>query len=290
MTEPVWWRGVFNTWQEGLGGHINIQHHANSLDSARHLAAEKLGLDGQTLLDRGQAIFPLRDRIDFRRELTPGDAAVIEGLLTGDRDGSAMLNGSALIQPSSTLTMRFETTFRPVDISSREPRDWPEAARGGPDPLRALRPVADPLMPSRAPSNAWLTWRGTVEVRDCDHSGLMTCRAIYDLITRALWAVHIRLGRHRDTMRKTGAAGAVTAIQVRYGRPARMGDLLEVRTSLLGAGSNSLRMGHLIANAVSGEAVAQVEYVNTFFSRTTGRKTPPEADYLEALLPTRLMT
>lgn len=289
MTDRVWWRGIFNAWQEGLGGHINIQHYAQALDDARHMAAGKLGLDGPALVARGLTIRPLRERIDFRKELTPGDAAVIEGELSGGPDGLAILNGAATIQPAGTLTMRFETGFRPVAIESRAAADWPEAARGGPDPLRALRPIADPLMPERAPSNAWLTWQGTVEVRDCDHNGLMTPRAVYDLITRGLWAVHIRLGRHRDAMKKAGAAGAVTAIQVRYGRPARMGDLLAVHTSLLGAGSNSLRMGHLIADAVSGETVAQVEYVNTFFSRRTGRKTPPEPDYLEALLPARLM-
>ncbi|WP_416899024.1 MAG: acyl-CoA thioesterase [Minwuia sp.] len=288
MAEQVYWRGTFNRWQLGLGAHINVQHYAQALDEARHAAALELGLGPLELAAKGLAIRPVRDRLDFRKELAPGDSAWLKGQLSGDGNGRAVLNGSGHLAPSETLTSRFETVFGPVRIDSREAVDWPAPPPGRPDPLRAMREIAEPLMPATPPANAWTTWQGTVEVRDCDITGLQSARGLFDIFTRGLWAVHIRLGRHRDHMAERGTAGGVTALQIRHGRPARMGDLLEIRTALLGVGSNSVRMGHLIRDVTDGAAVAQIEYVNTFIDRKTGRKTPPEPDYLEGLMDMRL--
>lgn len=286
--EQVFWRGVFNEWHVGLGGHINIKHYAQALDDARCIAALRLGDGPDELKDRGLCMRPVMERMDFRKELAPGDAVRIHAVPGRDETGTAALNGSMKSEPDGTLIMRFQTSFCPLDPLTGDRVLWDKLPSQGIDPLRALRPIPDPAMPARPPSNAWTTWQGTVEVGDSDHHGLMSPRAIYDIITRGLWAVHIRLGRHRDTLKKTGGAGGVTAIQVRHGKTARMGDLLEARTSLLGLSANSLRMGHLIRNQVTGAPVAQVEYVNTFFNRTTGRKQPPDSTYLNAIMDIRL--
>lgn len=282
--EPVFWRGVFNEWHVGLGGHINIKHHAQALDDARAVAALKQGDGPAELRESGLCVRPIVDRIDFRKELAPGDAARIHGVLGQSESGEAALNGSMLAEPDGQLVMRFQTTFTLADPATGEMKKWQRAPSQKIEQLRALRPIPDPPMPPSTPVNAWTTWTGTVEVGDCDHHGLISARGVYDIITRGLWAVHIRLGRHRDGLKETGGAGGITAIRVQHGRPARMGDLLECRTSLLGFSTNSLRMGHLIRNAVSGEAVAQVEYVNTFFSRVTGRKQPPDEAYLKGIM------
>ncbi|WP_417514377.1 thioesterase family protein [Minwuia sp.] len=286
--ERTYWRGTFNQWQLGLGGHINVQHYAQALDEARQAAATAHGVTPDLLRDAGQTVRPVVDRIDFRRELVPGDSVTLDGVVCRAAGGQALLNGAVQTCPGAVRAMRFETGFAVQTVESRETRDWPGSALPKADPLRAMRPMMDPWMPDHTPDDAWTTWYGTVEVRDCDRTGLQSPRGLYDIITRGLWAVHIRLGRHRDRMSATGTAGGVTAIQVRYGRPARMGDLLECRTVLLGIGANSLRMGHLIRDVTDGVTVARVEYVNTFFSRRTGSKSPPDADYLEGLLPIRL--
>lgn len=288
VAEPVFWRGVFNEWHVGLGGHINIKHYAQALDDARAVVALRLGDGPAELGEKGVCLRPITDRIDFRKELAPGDAARLHGVPGKDETGAAALNGSMLAEPDSTPIMRFQTSFGLFDPATGDAASWANAPKGRIDPLRALRPIPDPAMPADPPANAWVTWTGTVEVGDCDQHGLMSPRAVYDVITRGLWAVHIRLGRHRDGLKKTGGAGGVTAIRVRHGRPARMGDLLECRSSLLGTSTNSLRMGHLIRNPVTGTTVAQVEYVNTFFSRATGRKEPPDAAYLNGIMEIRL--
>jgi acyl-CoA thioesterase FadM len=286
--EQIFWRGVFNAWHIGLGGHINIKHYAQALDDARAIAALRQGDGPAELGELGLCTRPVLDRMDFRKELAPGDAVRIHAVSGRDEAGDGALNGSMLAEPDSALIMRFQTSYGLIDPETGDRAAWDKVPSSRIDPLRALRPIPEPMMPSHPPINAWTTWQGTVEVGECDHHGLMTPRAVYDLITRGLWAVHIRLGRHRDTLKQTGGAGGVTAIQVRHGTPARMGDLLEVRTSLLGLSANSLRMGHLIRNQVTGTAVAQVEYVNTFFSRTTGKKQPPDSAYLDGIMDIRL--
>jgi len=286
--EPVFWRGAFNEWHIGLGGHINVKHYAQALDDARAMAALRQGDGPAEMRERRQCLRPLVDRIDFRKELAPGDAARIHGLTARDESGEAALNGSMLSEPDGELIMRFHTTFGTIDPATGEVVTWEKKPANRMDPLRAMRPIPEPAMPGTPPANAWVTWTGTVEVGDSDHHGLISSRGVYDIITRGLWAVHIRLGRHRDGLKQSGGAGGVTAIRVRHGRPARMGDLLECRSSLLGVGTNSLRMGHLIRNPVTGAPVAQVEYVNTFFSRVTGRKEPPDPAYLDGIMDIRL--
>lgn len=288
VAEPVFWRGPFNEWHIGLGGHINVMHYAQALDDARAVAAQRQGEGPAELREKGHCVRPIMDRIDFRKELTPGDAARIHGVTGRDESGDAVLNGSMLAEPDSALIMRFQTSFGLYDPAGSAPAAWQTPPAQRIDPRRALRPIPDPEMPSEPPGNAWNTWTGTVEVGDCDHHGLISPRAIYGIITRGLWAVHIRLGRHRDQLKQTGGAGGVTAIRVRHGKPARMGDLLECRSSLLGASANSLRMGHLIHNPVTGTPVATVEYVNTFFNRRTGRKQPPDEAYLKGIVDIRL--
>ena len=285
--DPAHWRGVFNQWQIGLGGHINIQHYAQALDEARRGAALECGLGPAELAARGQTLRPIVERLDFRKELVPGDAAEISGRLSRDAAGLAELNGVLTTRPDSTLAMRHQTSFAPFDLADRQRQPWTEALPAS-DPLRAMRPMLEPWMPTQVPGNAMLTWKGTVEVRDCDEHGLQSPRSLYDIITRGLWAVQIGFGRHRDSMAETGAAGGVTAIQVRHGRPARMGDLLQVHTALLGFGSTSVRLGHLIRDVTDGVVVARVEYVTAFFDRSTGKKARPDADYAAKLASLRL--
>lgn len=284
----VYWRGVFNQWQRGLGGHINIQHYANAIEEARRAHAFELGHDPVEMRAGNRAVRPLRERIDFRRELAPGAAAFIEGDGGQDENGDVMLTGRMLRPHDDRPVMRFETAWTVVDTATRE------RAAGGTPALakvpaeRRLRPMAEPWTPERLPANAGLTWRGTVEVRDCDEHGLQSPRALFDIVTRGLWAVQIPLGGHRDAMTAKGAAGAMTAVQVRHGRPARMGDLLAVRTVVLGFGETSVRFGHLIADETDGAAVARVDYVMSFFDRQTGKRRAPDGGFIDGLKSLRL--
>lgn len=277
----VYWRGVFNQWQRGLGGHVNIQHHANAIEEARRAHAFALGHDPIELRAKGLAVRPLKERIDFRRELAPGDAAFIEGAGGQDNDGETMLAGRMLRPHDDAPVMRFETSWAIHDVERRvradgAGQDLPPFA----DDAR-LPPIPEPWTPKRLPENALLAWRGTVEVRDCDEHELQSPRAIFDIVTRALWAVQIPLGGHRRAMGERAAAGAMTAVQVRHGRPARMGDLLAVRVATLGFGETSVRFGQIIADETDGEVVARVEYVMSFFDRASGRRSPPDAAAME---------
>lgn len=284
----VYWRGMFNQWQRGLAGHINIQHYANAIEEARRAHAFELGHDPIELRRQGRAIRPLWDRIDFRRELSPGEAAFIEGTGGLDERGAPMLTGRMLRPHEDQPAMRFETSWTVVDTAARKPLDMGPPDLPKVDADRRLRPVAEPWTPDLAPAAAQLTWRGTVEVRDCDEHGLQTPRALFDIVTRGLWAVQIPLGGHVAEMRDRGVAGAMTAAQVRHGRPARMGDLLAVRTMVLGFGETSVRFGHLIADDTDGAAVARVEYVMSYFDRATGKRRAPDGAMIDGLRAMRL--
>ncbi|PJK30773.1 acyl-CoA thioesterase [Minwuia thermotolerans] len=279
--DAVYWRGVFNQWQRGLGGHVNIQHYANAIEEARRAHAFELGHDPIEMRAKGLAVRPLKERIDFRRELAPGDAAFIEGAGGLDIDGETTLAGRMLRPHDDAPVMRFETSWAIHDVDRRVSVDGTTPDLPPVEAEARLRPIPEPWTPAHPPEHALLAWRGTVEVRDCDEHELQSPRAIFDIVTRALWAVQVPLGGHRREMGQRGAAGAMTAVQVRHGRPARMGDLLSVRVATLGFGETSVRFGQIIADETDGEIVARVEYVMSFFDRASGRRSPPDAAAME---------
>ncbi len=286
--EPVFWRGPFNEWHIGLGGHINVKHYAQALDDARAMAALKQGDGPAELRERGFCTRPITDRIDFRKELAPGDAARIQGVTGRDQTGATALNGSMLAEPDGTLIMRYQTTFGLFDPASGDPVIWANAPSRKIDPLRALRPIPEPSMPARPPGNAWVTWTGTVEVGDSDHHGLISPRAIYDIITRGLWAVHIRLGRHRDGLKKTGGAerrnraeGAVRQAGT-HGRPAGMPNVV------IGGGHKLLAHGPSDPQSGVRFNSGAGRVCEHFLQPRVGKKEPPGPDYLDGIMDIRL--
>lgn len=275
----VLWRGMFNAWQRGIAGHINIQHYAQAIDEARRALVIGQGHDPHAMRAAGQGIGARFHRIDFRAELSPGDAVRLEAGPVRADDGTTLMAGEMIRVRDGAVVDRFECSLDAIDgatatFAAPLRFDGPPAAR--------LRPMAPPVVPDAPHPAMQRTWLGPVEVREVDELGLLGPRGLFDMTTRGIWAAQIRLGLTLDTFRKEGFAGGVSALMLRQVRLARLAELLEVRTCVTGIGTRSIRFGHWIGNADSGATVATVDYVMAFADRATGAPRPPSQRILDA--------
>jgi|GEM_PF-3448133 len=271
------WRGTFNQWQSGLAGHVNIQHTAHAIDDARQGWLLQAGINPFDARSEGVGFGARRLRIDFRREMTPGDAGFIVGRAARTADGRGMLCGRLLRSHDRALLTCFETGIDRIDVATGaflEPVSMPDT--GTVEPLRAMPEVADPLARDPAMRQSWL---GTVETRDGDPSGRMTPRALFDVATRGLWATQIEAGLTRDLLADEHIGSGVTALQVSQFHVPALGDLLTAHTGLVGFGKRSCSFRHLIHDVGNDRPVAVVDYVLAFFDRRTGRPAPPGDTY-----------
>ncbi len=274
---PTLWRGLFNQWQSGLAGHVNIQHTAQAIDEARQAWLLQAGINPFEARRDGVAFGARRLRIDFRREMTPGDAGYIVGQVATTADGHGLLSGQLRRSHDGVLVTCFETGIDRFDVASGAFGD-PVTMQGAEPvaPLRAMPDVAAPPVRDPAMRQSWL---GTVEVRDGDPSGRMTPRALFDVATRGLWATQIGAGLTRDLLAAEHIGSGVTALQVTQFHVPALGDLLTAHTGLAGFGHRSCSFRHLIHDVGNDRPVAVVDYVLAFFDRRTGQPAPPGEAY-----------
>lgn len=275
----VLWRGMFNAWQRGIAGHINIQHYAQAIDEARRAFLIGQGHDPHSMRGAGQGIGARFHRIDFRAELSPGDAVRLEAGPVDGGDGTTLLAGEMIRVRDGAVVDRFECSLDRIDGPTAS---FSDPMRFAAEPAERLRPMIRPWVPDAVHPAMQRTWLGPVEVRECDELGLLGPRGLFDMTTRGIWAAQIRLGLTLDTFRNEGFAGGVSALMLRQARLARLAELLEVRTCVTGIGQRSIRFGHWIGNADTGETVATVDYAMAFADRATGAPRPPSGRILDA--------
>jgi len=272
------WRGTFNQWQAGLAGHVNIQHTAQVIDDARQAWLLDAGINPYDARLEGTGFGARRLRIDFRKEMTPGDAGYLTAIATTTADGPGMLSGHLVRSHDGVTLTRFETGIDRIDLATGmflEPVVL-EGARAA-EPLRAMPTFAG--FPARDPAMQH-SWLGTVEVRDGDSSGRQTPRGLFDVATRALWATQIQAGLTRDLLQGSGIGSGVSALQVTQFHVPALGDLLSVHTGLTGFGKRSCGFRHLISDVGNDRPIAVVDYVLAFFDRRTGQPAPPDDAFL----------
>ena len=79
MTELVQtYRGAVMQWHCDHMGHMNVMWYTGKFDEANWNLFSMIGATGSYLRDSGRAVAAVEQRIQYRRELVPGDTVVID--------------------------------------------------------------------------------------------------------------------------------------------------------------------------------------------------------------------
>jgi acyl-CoA thioesterase FadM len=263
--EPLLLRRTFTDAHRGRAGHINIQHYAQLIGEATEILLERSGLSVQL------PVFATDEKVRFLAELHPGDVVeAYAGITTHDRHGIRVAGELRRTRDKSTVCL-FNRELVPWVTQSENPGSWDNA------------PVASSDATDHDISEIEMAFRGSTlndfrepdTVREVDAHNIMTPRALWHVITEALWATQTKLGADQATLKRRGITGGATVFQLQHQKPITLGSHLSVTTAIVGLSDSSLRMQHEVRNAADeNELFLCSRYVLTFFDRIQGQRCP----------------
>jgi acyl-CoA thioester hydrolase len=118
------------------------------------------------------------------------------------------------------------------------------------------------------------TYRGTVYPWQCDHVGHMNIMWYVRKFDEANWNLLARIGLTPTYLRETGRGMAAVQQNISYKRELLAGDIVEVKSELLEVGVKSIRFGHEMRNAETGEIAATCEITGVHINRQARKSVP----------------
>lgn len=269
-------------------GHLNVRFYVERAHEA--LAFLLLGV---APADRdGEAAVVVGEHIRFHREVRPSGAYVVRGGWLAPAVGAEHGCGQAqvayleMVRPSdglvhATFLLEVRLARAPADGAVLDPLDslgdsfveLPDrgAPRGiDPGPRRETADLETAVRLGMVPIH-----RRVFSPADGDGRGgvrqaaFMAC--LSDGIPHLLWRLR---GEDRSTAGASGIGGAALEYRFAYRRPARVGDLVEVRSGLRALGNKTQHFVHWLLDPRSGAAYATAEAVAVRFDLEARRALP----------------
>jgi acyl-CoA thioester hydrolase len=101
-----------------------------------------------------------------------------------------------------------------------------------------------------------ITYRGTVYPWHCDHMGHMNVMWYTGKFDEASWHLLAQLGLSRSFLREQNRGLAAAQQNITYKRELRAGDIITIRSGILGITEKVIRFFHEMKNEETGEVSA----------------------------------
>jgi len=260
-------RGAVNSWECDQMGHMNVQFYVARMSHAWSHIRLAVGYAPDHLKRDRTSLVAVRDVIHYKRELHAGDAMHMTARVVEVGDKSIRFLAELWKTASGELSAAFDSTALHFDLEARKAAPLPPAIR---DKARALvRPIPDlrPLPETDARFMALAdedfidTYRGSVNVWECDYLGHMNVQFYTDRFSHAAGQLFAKLALPRE--RHVGSAAV--QYDVRYLKELRAGSPILLRSTMLDVGNKTLRFGHRLYNSASGELAATADIVGVTF-------------------------
>ena len=127
-------------------------------------------------------------------------------------------------------------------------------------------------------SEPTVTYRGTVYPWQCDHMGHMNVMWYVGKFDEATWQFLAQLGLSPSRLKNDGLGMVAVEQHIEYKRELLAGDVITVRSSLLGVKDKSVRFTHEMTNDETGELVALTVLVGVCVDLASRRAVSLPAD------------
>ena len=256
---------TFSDEHRGRAGHINIQHYAQLISDATDRLIDQVGLADQT------PIIARKEAVRFLGELHSGDKVEVIGGIAEHSRERTMIVGTLRRTRDARVVSEFRREVAPWSFHEERTSTWNKApivdAVASPPEISPIQ--ADFVSPQLN------NYQVTVNSSDVDELQTITPRALWHVITEALWEAQTKLGAGQAVQRERGIGGGATVFHLETEKPITRGTLLSVNTSAIYASESSVGMEHEMRNANNeNELFLRARYVVTFFERDTGRRCP----------------
>jgi acyl-CoA thioester hydrolase len=126
-----------------------------------------------------------------------------------------------------------------------------------------------------------VTYRGTVYPSQCDHMGHMNVMWYVAKFDEASWQLLSALGLTGSRFRRAGIGVAAVDQHIQYKRELHAGDVVTIRSSVLGVTEKSIRLVHEMTNDETGEIAAVTILVGVHLDMTSRRARAIPSDVRE---------
>lgn len=266
-------------------GHMNVRHYLARGRAALAALGIAVGLGPAVLRRRGQRLRMIDQHIRFVREMLAGTPFVIRGGVLGRRGPALRVlleirHGStevvAATMVDDVVLAGGDGAMHPIEV------DVPTVALPEHAAPRGLRfgPPAEPLSRERAERIGLRRIQlGAIGPDDCDAHGSMREESVIARIWDGL--PHLTGFIRAEPERKLG--GAALEYRIVYRQPARLGDVVEVRSGLRAIGGKTSEWNHYLYDVETGEPVAAAASLGVAFDLATRKAVAPDEATLRQL-------
>jgi acyl-CoA thioester hydrolase len=273
-------RSGVNLWDCDQMGHMNVRHYFGRVREGLEVLALELGLPPQTLRAAGQRLRVREQHVRFLGEMRAGTPYTVWAGVLDATPGwlrvyfEIRFVGEARFAAASVVEVEL------VRAADGTRLDWPAAALARATELGTELPEHGQVRgvnggaPRPAPAYTEAVSRGMVgaflgpvRAEDCDDDGLMAESAYMARIADGIPHFFFRI--RQQGIRPSGIGGAALEYRFVYHQRPRPGDVIEVRSALIGLGKKTFQLCHWIFDRASGSCVATSEAVVVSFDLTT---------------------
>lgn len=129
-----------------------------------------------------------------------------------------------------------------------------------------------------------VTYRGTVYPSQCDHMGHMNVMWYVGKFDEAAWQLLAALGLTPSRLRDDRTCMVAVEQHVEYKRELRAGDVVTVRSNVIGVGDKSLRLAHEMSNDETGEIASSMVVIGVHIDALSRKARPLPLDVREKAL------
>ena len=282
--------GSVQNWECDIMGHMNVRHYLARCHAALGALGIELGLGPAAMRARDLRWVPRDQHIRFAREMPPGTPFAVRGGLVAWHGAEFRV----YLEIRNSITDSVATTLvQDVALVGESGGDLPDGIATRAEPLmvsvpdyaapRGLSsdPPGEPLPMARALALGLRRMhRGAVTPEDADEHGLMRSESVVARIWDGLPHLAERPRPSAETERLGGAALEQRFI---YRAPARLGDIVEMRSGLRAVGGKTSEWCHFLYNAETGEPIASAAVVGVAFDLATRKAVTLDEETLRRL-------
>jgi acyl-CoA thioester hydrolase len=287
------WRGSANTWECDEMGHMNVRFYLAKAGDALSVLAYQLGL-GPANAD-GLILTAVDQHVRYQREVRAGTPLSAYAAITQVAADRLQVYLELRRSIDNTISASFLTDLICVRSVDRHPQPLPQnvidAAKarlsalpdhGAPKGLDLHPPRAGVDLDGAISMGLAEIYLGCVQQAQVDAYGFMLPYHFTGFISDGVSNFFTASSPERARARAEGKVGGA-ALEYRfvYRKPARIGDIVTVRSGYMGATDKVQKFCHWILDQATGEALATCEVVAVMFD-LVARKIIPLPDDVRA--------
>jgi len=292
-------RNSVQTWETDDMGHMNVQFYVEKAVQGLSTLGVHLGLGPRYAEAEGARLHVRDHHIRFLREQHAGSPFFVRGGVLSVHDFGLRLYQEMVNASSDVVAASFTSDIELQDRDNRDTLPLPTKAiaaakgllidlpaHGAPRGLELTKPQGAPTLKDANSFGMIQTFIGEITPAQCDAQGFMSAQrhigSLSDAIPNLL--AKTRMG---DRVTHPDVGGAALEYRIVYRKPARLGDVITVRTGLKYVGEKTYIWVHWIFNLETGQVIATAEAVAITMDLKLRKAVPVPSDIrarLEALL------